>query len=153
GERYDLRVVASAKAGARVSDALNDPSWEIPETGGVLLVELGGNDMLGNTNVGAFRSRLRTLLGRLNRRVSDRGGRVVVVGLPLPPLHAAYGRAQRDACRSAGVLLIPRHVLADVLFAPNATIDSLHLSPSGHEAMAEAIWRQLGDCLPAAGQQ
>ena len=149
-ERRDVRVVTIAVAGARVHDALDPPGWGVPESGGVVLLELGGNDMLGGTNPGQFRSDLRTLLERLKRRTADRGGTVVAVGLPLPPFHAAYGRAQRAASVEAGVPLIPRRVLADVLFGPGATTDGLHLSPSGHAAMAGAIWGAVGDAMPEA---
>ncbi|NNJ24797.1 SGNH/GDSL hydrolase family protein [Alienimonas chondri] len=148
GETHDVPVIVRAVPGARVSNALNDPGWDVPESGGVLLLELGGNDVLGDTNTGAFRSDLRTLLERLKRRAAERGGTVVAVGLPLPPMHGAYGRAQREACTAAGVPLIPRHVLADVLFAPHATSDGLHLTPAGHAAMAEAIWAAVGAALP-----
>ncbi|QDT16858.1 SGNH/GDSL hydrolase family protein [Alienimonas californiensis] len=148
----DLPVAVRAVPGATVADPLAGLGWEVPETGGVLLLELGGNDMLGGTNVGAFRSDLRTLLERLERRTAERGGTVVAVGLPLPPFHGAYGRAQRTACQQAHVPLIPRHLLANVLFGPNATTDGLHLSPAGHEAMAEAMWNAVGDALPQASE-
>ncbi|MFH5802543.1 SGNH/GDSL hydrolase family protein [Alienimonas sp. DA493] len=147
---HNLPVVVRAVPGATVADPLAGSGWDVPETGGVLLLELGGNDMLGGTNLGAFRSDLRTLLERLKRKTAARGGTVVAVGLPLPPFHGAYGRAQRAACQQADVPLIPRHVLADVLFAPHATTDGLHLSPTGHDAMAAAMWDVVGEALPQA---
>ena len=143
-----VRVVVRAEAGAKTDDPLRDPGWDLPETGGVILLELGGNDVLGGTNPGAFRSDLRTLLERLRRRAAGRGGRVVALGLPLPPGRPAYGRMQRAVCSELNVPLIPRHVLAGAMFGPDATVDGLHLSPAGHAALAEAVWDRVREAFP-----
>ena len=148
GEAHSVRVVVRAVPGARVADPLADPWWDLPETGGVILLELGGNDLLGRTNPGAFREDLRTLLERLKRRAAARGGTVAALGLPSIPGRPQYGRAQRAACAAAGVPLIPRRVLAGVLLAPGATVDGLHFSPAGHAAMAAAVWEWVGPALP-----
>ena len=150
-ESHGVPVVVRAVRGAAVSDPLAPPGWELPETGGVALIALGGNDVLRRTNPGAFRSDLRTLIERLRRRTAERGGAVVVLGLPLPPGRAAYGRMQREVCAEQGVPLIPRHVLAGAMFGPGATVDGLHFSPSGHAAMAEAVWGAVGEALPDDG--
>jgi lysophospholipase L1-like esterase len=41
------------------------------------------------------------------------------------------------------VVLIPKTYMARVLGKPGATVDGLHLSPSGHEAMARSIYQLL----------
>ena len=146
--RYDVPVAVRAVPGAKVADPLAEPWWDVPETGGVLLVELGGNDLLARTNPGAFRDDLRTLLGRLERRTVGRGGAVVMLGLPSVPGRPQYGRVQRAVCGELGVPLIPHRVLAGVLFGPDATVDGLHLSPAGHAAMADAVWGWVGPSLP-----
>ena len=151
-DRHDVRAVTVAVAGARVADALGPPGWDLPESGGVLLLELGGNDMLGGTSPGAFRVDLRTLLERLKRRAAARGGTVVTLGLPLPPFHAAYGRAQRAACAEAGVPLIPRRVLAGVLFGPDATTDGLHLSPRRPRGAGGGGVGRGRRCVPGGGR-
>jgi acyl-CoA thioesterase-1 len=60
--------------------------------------------------------------------------------LPLPPFYNEFGRAQRRVARRHGVLLVPRRVMLGVLLHGGSTVDSIHLSPSGHARMAEAIW-------------
>ena len=148
GERHRVAVTVRAVAGAKVEDALTDPDLAAPETGGVILVELGGNDLLARTNPGAFRSDLRTLVERLKRRAAGRGGAVAALELPSIPGRPQYARMQRAVCSEAGVPLIPRRVLAGVLFGPGATVDGLHLSPAGHAAMAAAVWEWVGPALP-----
>ena len=63
--------------------------------------------------------------------------------LPLPPFYGAFGRAQREAARRRGATLIPKHCMADVLGTKNGTLDGLHLSQIGHDAMAEEIEQML----------
>ena len=141
-------VAVRAVPGAKVADPLRGAGWDLPETAGVVVVELGGNDLLARTNPGAFRSDLRTLVERLKRRVAGRGGVVAVLELPSVPGRPQYARMQRAVCGEAGVPLIPRRVLAGVLFGPDATVDGLHLSPAGHAAMAGAVWAWVGTALP-----
>lgn len=147
-ERRGVPVSVRAVAGARLAAPLGVPPWDLPETGGLVVVELGGNDLLSGGDPARLEEDLRELLTHLRALTADRGGRVVLLGLPLPPLHAAYGRAQRAVCRDLDVPLVPRRVLTDVLFAPGATVDGLHLSPAGHAALADAVWAAVGDALP-----
>ncbi len=65
---------------------------------------------------------------------------VVLLELPLPPFANRYGAAQRRAARRRGVLLVPKRLLLGVLTADGATLDSIHLTPTGHDRMADAIW-------------
>lgn len=59
--------------------------------------------------------------------------------LPLPPLFNGYGYAQRALAAKHKVALIPRRLLASVLFSPDATLDSIHLSDQGHQRLAESV--------------
>jgi acyl-CoA thioesterase-1 len=68
---------------------------------------------------------------------------VVMFELPLPPFANEYGRAQRRLAAKHRVKLIPPRMLVDVLTAEGATIDSLHLSPTGHALMAGMVWTAL----------
>jgi acyl-CoA thioesterase-1 len=132
----DVRV--HARAGAGVAEALKLADEITPEEDLVLL-EIGGNDLLGGTSAARFEEGLDRLLAKLARP-----GRVVVMmELPLPPTFNAFGRAQRRQAGRYGVLLIPKRVLLGVLLAPGATSDSVHLTEAGATVMAEAVWRAL----------
>jgi len=63
--------------------------------------------------------------------------------LPLPPFRAGFSRAQRELARKHNVTLLPRSVLADVLGMRGATVDGLHLSQKGHDALARSVGRLI----------
>jgi lysophospholipase L1-like esterase len=70
-------------------------------------------------------------------------GMPAVGGLIL--LKNSFGHAQRIIASKYGVALLPKRYFARVLGTPGGTLDGLHLSQAGHDAMAgiiaEVIWR------------
>lgn len=133
GKALNIPVFRHAHAGATVGTALSYAD-EIPEDPkAVVLVELGGNNLLGGK--GDFAQELEEMLGRLRRG----GCRVVMIELPLPPLYNHYGAAQRRLARRHGVTLIPKRVLAGIFAVPSTTTDGLHLSGEGHRSLAAAL--------------
>ncbi len=64
---------------------------------------------------------------------------VLLFELPLFPFRNAYGRAQRAVVRKHGIAMLPKRFFADVLGTRDGTLDGLHLSQAGHDAMAEII--------------
>lgn len=138
GERAGLNVHNFSFGGAKAGSAL--PNAErVNIDGALVILEIGGNDLLGGTPPAAFR----TALAQLLMRVCKDNRRVVMFELPLPPSYNAYGKAQRDLAKQFGVTLIPKRYFAPVLAGQGATVDGLHLSPQGHIAMAETIVRLL----------
>jgi len=107
---------------------------------GIVLLEIGGNDLLGSTTAAAFERDLDQLLTRL----CGPGREVILFELPLPPFTNEFGRIQRRLASKHRVRLLPKRIFVDVLTVEGATVDSLHLSSRGHEMMAEAVWRVIG---------
>jgi acyl-CoA thioesterase-1 len=69
----------------------------------------------------------------------------VMLELPLPPTFNRFGEIQRRLARRHNVVLIPKRYFASVLVGEEATLDGLHLSPSGHRKMAEMVWQMVVD--------
>jgi lysophospholipase L1-like esterase len=107
----------------------------------LVLVEIGGNDVLGCADPAAFRRDLGALLGEIRAKGA---GLVVLFELPLPPFRDDFGRAQRELAREHGAVLIPKTVLASVLGIEGGTIDGIHLSPKGHDALARSVAGMVG---------
>jgi len=105
----------------------------------IVLLEIGGNDMLGWASVAQFRQDLDRLLGVVARS----GAPVYLMELPLPPFHNGYGAAQRSLAPEHGAVLIPKRYFARVLGARGATIDGLHLSQRGQRLMGDTLARIL----------
>jgi acyl-CoA thioesterase-1 len=137
-EEGGLKVVNLAMPGATVASALNQADG-VAEHDALVILEIGGNDLLGSTSPDAFRTHLDQLLAK----TAARSGQMVMLELPLPPYRMAYGAAQRGLARKHGVTLIPKRVLASVLGMKKGTIDGLHLTQAGHDALARRVLGML----------
>lgn len=133
-EMTPLRVVNLAEPGATVESAIAQAKG-ISEERSLVLVEIGGNDLLGGTDANAFRTTLDALVSSLRSDQHD----VLLLELPLFPFQNAYGKAQRDLVRKHGCTMLPKRCFATVLGTQDGTLDGLHLSQTGHDAMAEII--------------
>jgi len=138
---HGVEVRDHSRAGATVRLAWDQARAIAQGRGmGLVLVEIGGNDLLGSTPPAEFERDLNALLVEVKRR----GVAVVMMELPLPPFHQAYGAIQRKLATRHGVRLIPKRVLLEVLIGPGNTTDSIHLAPLGHRRMEEALWEAIG---------
>ena len=111
----------------------------------VLLLEIGGNDLLEGLPVAQFEQDLEQLLSAARQP----GRTVLMFELPLPPLTFRYGEAQRRLAAKYEVALLPKRLFIGVLTSSGATVDGIHLSSKGHELMAELVKKRLGvEALP-----
>ncbi len=124
--------------GASVATALQQAE-HVTGPSSLVLVEIGGNDVLAGTALGDFERDLDRLLTRLR----EGGRRVILLELPLPPFSNRYGAVQRRVARQHQVLLIPKRVLLGVLTTEGTTLDTVHLSRQGHVLMAETMWNVI----------
>ncbi len=114
-----------------------------PITSPVVVVEIGGNDVLGTTTTSQFATDLEALLS--NIAAPDR--QIVMFELPLPPFYHEYGRIQRTIAARHHVTLIPKRVFLSVIADNDSTLDSIHLSQSGHQRMADTVWQSVGSAF------
>lgn len=138
GDLSHLKVINLASPGASVETALDQAS-HITTTNSLILVEIGGNDLLGHTDSRAFYGQLDKLLGMLKKG----NHRIVMFELPLLPFWNAFGRDQRVLAEKYGVTLIPKSYLAGIFGLKGATLDGLHLSQKGHNQLARMVYRLL----------
>jgi acyl-CoA thioesterase-1 len=139
---HDVEVLNLSFSGAKAGSAAKRlPSAELDRD--VVLLEIGGNDLLGATTPADFEQNLDLLLAK----VCARPVLAAMLELPLPPLYNRYGEIQRRLARRYDVVLIPKRRFASVLMGEQATLDGLHLSPAGHRKMAEMVWEQVSPFL------
>jgi acyl-CoA thioesterase I len=134
-QKHDIEVTDLSQMGATTASALKQVD-KLPAGSGLVLLEIGGNDLLGPTSTNKFESDLDVLL----KRVCTPGRSVMMFELPLPPFRNGYGLVQRRLAARYQVLLIPKRVFIAVLSTPGATFDGIHLTPAGHEQMAMVVW-------------
>jgi acyl-CoA thioesterase-1 len=140
----EKRVVIQdhSRPGATVASVLKQASnTSVPD--GIVILEIGGNDVLGSTPVAQFHRDLNALLEQL----ASPSRQIIMFELPLPPLSNSFGRVQRQLAKQYNVKLIPKRIFARVLTADNATLDSIHLSQDGHQQMADAVWEVVEPAL------
>lgn len=134
-----IRVRDFSRMGATVGSARKQAEL-MTDDAGLVLLEIGGNDLLGSTSPDQFEERLDLLL----TDVCGRDRVVVMLELPLPPFANRFGMIQRTLARNHGVYLIPKRIFIDLLTTSGATVDGIHLTPKGQERMANAMWQQIG---------
>ncbi len=139
-----IEVVDLSGPGATAGTAMAQ-AQQVPQGPAIVVVEIGGNDLLGGTSNGDFERDLRQLLGAL--KAPSR--RIVMFELPLPPFCNGYGRIQRSLASEFDAALIPKRVLARVIGSSRGTLDGLHLSEEGHREIAETVRQIIGPAAPA----
>lgn len=105
----------------------------------IVVVEIGGNDMLGSTSAADFERALDQLLSNLQ----GDGRCIVMLELPLLPNKVAFGRIQRRLANKHDVFVIPKRYFANVITAEGATEDGLHLSERGTWSMGYMVMRWI----------
>lgn len=141
-QEHGVEVVDLSEAGATVlsiQSKVRDVKW----TPGLVLLEIGGNDLLGRTTPVAFEAELERLIGL----VGGPGRVLVMFELPLPPMRSEFGRIQRAVAKRHQIVLIPKKYFADILREPANTLDGIHLSALGHERMSNMVWKLLGSAF------
>lgn len=108
----------------------------------LLLLCMGGNDMLRKVDSASIESNLRAMV----RLTKARGIGVVLIGVPTPELFGGppgfYDRIAKDFS-----LPLEKKVLNDVLFDRSLKSDPIHPNAAGYRRVAEA----LADLLHKAG--
>ena len=145
GKQHAVQITNLAEAGATSRDGIEQARLAKRHPG-LVLVELGGNDMLGGRSARDFEIDLRQVLTTLR---SDQRS-VVLLEFPFLPGRNAWGVIQRRLASEFGCALISKSQLVDVLAAPGSTVDTLHLSEVGHGRMGSMIWQTIGPALPPA---
>lgn len=130
---HRVSVTSYAQAGATTAEARMQTE-KLSDTPGVVVVLIGGNDLLHGRPVADFERDLDAVL----RRSCGGGNRVVMLELPLWPWTTDFGRAQRRVAAAHGVPLIPKRRLASIV--ATSTFDGLHLNDAGQEALAKTVW-------------
>lgn len=148
GQRTGIPVVNLALASADTAMALERevPQLSKPASPAeCVIVEIGGNDMLDRTDHARYEQALESIL-----RVAREAGSVVMLEIPVLPGRWAYGATQRRLARKYRCALVPRRILAKVLFEGGNTSDRIHLTQRGHDALANELVTWLGWSAAAA---
>ena len=147
-----FRLVNAGVSGDTSAGGLARIDWLLKQTPDVLVLELGGNDGLRGQPVAAVKERLRALV----TRALERGVRVVLLGVQLPPSLGREYVAEFEALYPAlaeelGCVFVPR-VFDGVGGVEGMMLeDGIHPSARGHARLAATIAPVLAPLLRAEG--
>lgn len=134
--QHEIQVLNLSIAGATTSSIVSVTN-RCPDEPCLVLLEIGGNDVLGGRSLAAYAKGLRELLEHLKRP----GRNLVMMELPLPPFHDRFSQVQRSLAAEFQVALIPKRQFLSVLASTGSTSDTIHLTKEGHQRMATMVWR------------
>ena len=143
-QRCEVEVRNLARPGAQVSEGLLIARG-LTSDDHLVLIEIGGNDLLMGVSSDEYGKSLDALLSR----VAAPNRTVIMFELPLLPNKIAYGQTQRRLSAKYRVSLIPKRYFAQVIGDASATTDGLHLSASGAQRMASLVAQALSPLLPS----
>ena len=141
-QTIDVPVKNLSRPGAQAAEG-PDMAGNITPDDHVVLIEIGGNDLLSGVPSAVFEKNLDATLSEL----AMPGRTTVMFELPLLPNKIAYGQIQRHLAAKYAVWLIPKRCFIEVIGGANATSDGLHLSETGAHRMATLVATVLSPVL------
>jgi lysophospholipase L1-like esterase len=100
----------------------------------LVIVCLGGNDMLRKVKEAEIRSNLKAIV----KTLKEQGIGVVLVGVPKPALITGPAEFYAEIAKEFGIPYEER-VVTSVLYAPDMKSDPIHPNAKGYRRMAEAL--------------
>lgn len=134
-ETYGINIINLAQAGATASDAYRQAE-NIKDANSIVIIEIGGNDILEVTPLSQFE----TDLEKLVRKIRGESRAIIMFELPAIGLQGRYIAIQRKIAKKFNISLIPRRIFVSVLKGKDSTVDGIHLTEKGHLKMAQCVW-------------
>jgi hypothetical protein len=106
----------------------------------LVIVCLGGNDMLRKGSPAAIEANLRAIL----KEIRGRGLDAVLVGVPAPGLITSAPEFYEKLAKEFGIPYEGK-IVTSVLYKPDLKSDPIHPNADGYRRMAEAIAKLLRD--------
>jgi lysophospholipase L1-like esterase len=100
----------------------------------LMIVGLGGNDMLRKLDDAEIKANLRKII----QTIQGRGISVVLFGVPKPALITSAPEFYAELAKEFGIPYEGK-IVTDVLYRPDQKSDSIHPNAKGYRRMAEAI--------------
>ena len=100
----------------------------------LMIVCLGGNDMLRKVNAAEIKSNLRSII----KAIKDRGIAVVLVGVPQPALITSAPEFYSEVAKEFAIPYEGK-IVTSVLYSPDMKADPIHPNAKGYRRMAEGL--------------
>ncbi|UCF20047.1 MAG: arylesterase [Gemmatimonadota bacterium] len=150
-----FRVVNAGVSGETSAGGLRRIDWLLGQPVGVLVVELGANDMLRGQDVMAMRANLQAIIDRT--RAAHPGARIVIAGMQAAPnlgepYTSEFAATFVDLAEENDAALIP-FLLDGVAGIPELNQpDGNHPTAEGQAIVAENVWNIVEPVLLEFGE-
>lgn len=138
-EKCNCRIVNKGVPGDTSSDALARLDRDVlaldPQ---IVIIGLGGNDILQRTTPETMFGNLRTIIDR----VQDSGAMVVLLGLNGFPLASSLGGEYKALARETGSVYVP-NILGGILTSAKLRADQVHPNAEGYKIIADRVYDKL----------
>jgi len=147
----DYRVVNAGVSGDTSAGGRRRIEWLLRQPIAVLVLELGGNDMLRGQDLGALAENLRAIVGET--RAARPGVRIVIAGMRAPAnlgpdYVAGFEQTFRSLAQETGAAAFIPFLLEGVAANPALNQpDGIHPTAEGHRIVADTVWRTLAPLL------
>jgi acyl-CoA thioesterase-1 len=140
-------VVAWGTSGDTTADGLNKLPMFADQEFGIIVVTLGGNDILQRVHWDTTKANLHSLFQKL----TGTGAVVVFTGVT-GPLNPTRNSHYAKICKAEGVLLVPE-ILDGILNNSDLKADEIHPNAAGYRLMAERVAAALADASLLAHEE
>ncbi|MDA2928043.1 arylesterase [Acidobacteria bacterium AH-259-G07] len=147
---WNFKVMNGGLSGDTSADGLRRIDWLLRSKIEFLVLELGANDALRGLPLDETERNLQAIIDKVRKRYPE--VKVVIAGMLVPPnLGQEYTERFRsifpELAKRNKVALIP-FLLEGVAGRPELNLpDGIHPTATGHEIIAETLWKVLGPLL------
>ena len=133
-----------------LEEPLRRVDWLLRLPIAVLVVALGGNDLLRGQDPAGLRRNLEAIVARVREAHPD--ARFVIAGMRAPPnlgnrYTQAFEAVYPEVARDTGAALVP-FLLAGVAGDPELNqVDGIHPTAAGQRIIAKTVWQALEPLL------
>lgn len=138
GRMLGLPIINAGIPGDTTSSALERIDEVLDHHPDLVLITLGGNDLLQKTGKKQLFRQLETII----RRLQSNGALVIIGGIQLPLFGSNISKGYVDLARQTGAVLVP-NIYAGILGHRDLMSDSVHPNALGYTIMARHFAKAL----------
>ena len=150
---YEIEIINAGMSGDTSAGGVRRLPWLLRRKIDIAVVALGANDGLRGLPVANLKDNLSAAVGQIRSKYPN--AEILSAGMKLP---TNFGGAYRESFEAAFDEVAREHNTGLIPFllegvAADAALnlpDRLHPSASGHEVIADTVWRALGPVLARA---
>lgn len=147
---WKFEVINAGLSGETTSGGLRRIDWLLKKEIDILVLELGGNDVLRGMSLDLTRKNLQAIIDRTRKKYPE--VKIVLAGMQAPPnlgeeYTAEFQAIYPELAEKNDALLIP-FLLEGVGGDPELNLsDQIHPTAKGHKIIANIVWKHLKPLL------